>query len=373
MTIFGSDGDDLINGTNIPNIINGLGGNDTLNGGDWNDQLFGGIGNDVLDGGRGADTLVGGVGNDTYIVDDVGDQISESFTILDNADTVISTISWTLGERLENLTLIGDADINGTGNELDNNLVGNASNNILNGGEGNDFLIGLDGDDTLEGGAGADTLAGGAGNDLYRYVNTDDVIIESDGLTGGIDTVESLVSLTLGDSLENLILLGFAPLDNPINGTGNELDNTITGNDSKNILSGKQGNDALLGGGGDDRLVGGIGEDILTGGDGADAFYRWRSGTGVDTITDFQVGEDKLLFSARGFGGNLVSNDFGQLAQEQFTLGTSATTESDRFIYDTDTGNLFFDIDGTGDIAQVQIATLSSGLALSNADIYIMA
>jgi Ca2+-binding RTX toxin-like protein len=591
MAINGSDGDDLINGTNTPDIINGLGGNDTLNGGDWNDQLFGGIGNDVLDGGTGADTLVGGVGNDTYIVDDVGDQISESFTILDTADTVISTISWTLGERLENLTLIGDADINGTGNELDNNLVGNAGNNILNGGDGDDILNGGDGmdllyggdgndqlfggdddaGDLLDGGTGADTLTGGKGEDIYVVDNLNDVIIESNGLLDGTDTVQSSITWTLSDSLENLTLTGNNAIngtgnaasneiegnagnnilsggdgadgltggggndtlfggndddyldggegsdileggngndtyvvdnigdrivenapnntshdivlsnvntwvlddnledlylysseaingtgnalnnllvgnerdnvliggdgddtlrggggdtldggvgndtyyvgpnativegvdagidtvissysswtlqanlenltlggtvggDNPINGIGNELDNTITGNNSSNVLFGKQGNDTLLGEGGDDRLVGGIGDDILTGGDGADRFYRWRSDTGVDTITDFQVGEDRLCFSARGFGGDLVKG--GVLGEEQFSLGISATTESNRFIYDSDTGNLFFDIDGTGDTQQVQIATFSPGLVMTNADIFIFA
>ncbi len=80
---------------------------------------------------------------------------------------------------------------------------------------------------------------------------------------------------------------------------------------------------------------------------------------GIDTV------ESKIIIH--------VSGDFGELTQEQFTLGTAATTQSNRFIYDSDTGNLFFDIDGTGDIAQVQIATLSSGLAMTNADIFIFA
>jgi len=361
------------------NAINGTGNDldNELRGNQANNLLFGGAGNDFLWGGYGGtDTLIGGVGDDTYFVD-ADDTIINEDSDAGN-DVVKSSVSWTLGANLESLILEGFDAIDGVGNDLNNYIRGNFGANILFGGEGNDFLIGLDGDDTLEGGAGddtleggagADTLAGGAGNDLYSYVNTDDVIIESDGLAGGIDTVASLVSLTLGDSLENLILIGFALLDNPINGTGNELDNTITGNDSNNILSGKQGNDALLGGGGDDRIVGGIGDDIITGGDGADRFYRWRSDTGVDTITDFQVGEDLLYFSAKGFGGNLVKG--GVLGEEQFTLGISATTESNRFIYDTDTGNLFFDIDGTGDSQQVQIATLSSGLALSNTDIFI--
>jgi len=348
------------------NAINGT-GNDLDNelvGNQANNLLFGGAGNDFLWGGSGGtDTLIGGVGNDIYFVD-ADDIIINEDSDAGN-DVVKSTVSWTLGTGLENLYLEGNDAIDGSGNELNNNIYGNSSANILFGAEGNDWLIGGDGDDTLEGGAGADTLIGGTGNDLY-IVGTDDVIFETacDDLTAGIDTVESFDTWTLGYNLENLVLRGFA-----LNGTGNELDNTITGNDSNNILSGKQGNDTLLGGGGDDRIVGGVGDDILTGGDGADRFFRWRSSTGVDTITDFQVGEDRLYFSAKGFGCDLVSG--GVLAQEQFTLGISATTESDRFIYDGDTGNLFFDMDGTGNCEQVQIATLSSGLALSNTDIFI--
>ncbi len=352
------EGEEAIDGTGneLDNIIEGNYGRNALYGGAGNDTLLGIYGGDFLD---------GGAGNDSYFVSSY-DTIVEDVNA--GIDSVYAYSSWTLGENVENLTLLsfsGNNPIDGTGNELDNTITGNDSNNYLFGGEGNDWLIGLDGDDTLEGSAGADTLEGGSGNDVY-IVGSDDVIVESDGLTGGIDTVESFVSWKLDDSLENLVLRGFA-----LNGTGNELDNTITGNDSNNILSGKQGNDTLLGGGGEDRIVGGFGDDILTGGNGADRFYRWRSGTGVDTITDFQVGEDRLCFSARGFGGDLAKG--GVLGEEQFSLGISATTESNRFIYDTDTGNLFFDVDGTGDSQQVQIATLSSGLAMTNADIFIFA
>jgi Ca2+-binding RTX toxin-like protein len=95
------------------------------------------------------------------------------------------------------------------------------------------------------------------------------------------------------------------------------------------------------------------------------------SSTGIDTITDFQVGEDLLCFSARGFGGDLLKRSV--LDESQFTLGTAATTQSDRFIYDNTTGALFFDVDGTDANQQVQIANLQAGLALNNTDIYIMA
>jgi Ca2+-binding RTX toxin-like protein len=123
---------------------------------------------------------------------------------------------------------------------------------------------------------------------------------------------------------------------------------------------------------GSDRLVGGLGADILTGGAGADHFIRKYSNTGVDTITDFNVfARDKFLVSASGFGGELISG--AVITQAQFTVGETAVDESDRFIYDSTTGGLFFDADGTGISEAIQFAQLSSGLAMTYADIFVFA
>jgi Ca2+-binding RTX toxin-like protein len=295
-------------------------------------------------------------------------------------DTVESKISFTLGANLENLTLYKnpqspespspqDDPLNGTGNELNNIITGNNASNSLFGGFGDDILYGGDGDDELTGEGGNDILNGGNGNDLYLiYSDTDanDTIIES--ANGGTDTVLSAVSLTLSANVENLTLFATSSTD-LMTGVGNDLNNVIQGSFSLDTLRGKKGNDTLLGAEGNDRLVGGIGEDTLTGGAGVDRFMRWQSNTGIDTITDFQVGEDLLCFSAKGFGGDLVKRSV--LDESQFTLGSAATTDSQRFIYDDTTGALFFDADGTGESEQVQLATLSSGLALGNADIFI--
>ena len=341
-------------------ILRGYGGDDYLLGGAGNDTLFGGDGDNYLNGGIGSDYMSGGSGNDTYIVDNVDDQIFEFNPMGGDSgyDIVVSSITWTLGENLEELSLFGIEAIDGTGNSLNNTILGNYGKNTLSGGDGDDRFYGF---------GGGDTLIGGLGNDIYD-VNDDgtDVIIED--VNAGIDTVYSGFTYKLGANLENLLLSGGR---GAINGIGNELNNTIWGNEDSNVLYGKEGNDTLLGGYGDDRLIGSFGDDTVTGDVGADRFIRKYTTTGIDTITDFQVGEDLLYFSASGFGGDLVGRSV--LDESQFSLGTAATRSSDRFIYDGTTGALFFDVDGTGDSAQVQIANLSPSLALTNSDIYIFA
>ncbi len=373
-------------GTHLENLylwgaeaINGIGNelDNIIRGNVSRNVLFGGAGNDTLIGLGESDTLNGGTGNDTYVVR-AGDVINEDVDA--GIDTVESKISFTLGANLENLTLYKkplfpdtpspeDDPLNGTGNELDNTITGNSASNSLFGGFGDDILYGGDGDDELTGEGGNDILNGGNGNDLYLiYSDTDanDTIIE--GANGGTDTVLSAVSLTLSANVENLTLFATSSID-MMTGVGNDLNNEIRGSFSHDTLRGKKGNDTLLGAEGNDRLIGGIGEDTLTGSAGVDRFIRWQSNTGIDTITDFQVGEDLLCFSAKGFGGDLVKRSV--LDESQFTLGSAATTDSQRFIYDDTTGALFFDADGTGESEQVQIAALSSGLALGNADIFI--
>jgi trimeric autotransporter adhesin len=255
----------------------------------------------VLDGAGGADTLIGGAGNDTYVVDDANDVLVENPG--EGTDTVKTSVSWTLGEDFENLTLTGTAAIAGAGNAVHNVLTGNAAASVLAGGDGNDTyvvdfagisivenagegtdlvkssvscaladnvenltltgtaaidgtgnaqnniltgnaaanaLTGGDGNDTLNGGGGGDTLIGGAGNDTYVVDNADDVIVES--LNEGTDLVKASLSYALGDNVENLTLTGTAV----INATGNALNNVLTGNSAANVLSGGAGDDTYV-------------------------------------------------------------------------------------------------------------------------------
>ncbi|WP_279717038.1 calcium-binding protein [Chelonobacter oris] len=166
---------------------------DQISAGSGDDIMFGGQGNDMLNGGGGADKMYGGAGNDSYYVDNKNDVILEG--IGQGTDTVISAISYKLGSYLENLTLIGDEHINGSGNILNNVIQGNDGNNILrgelgndglHGGKGNDWLIGGAGHDTLNGGAGNDVLEGGLGNDTYVFERHSgrDVIRDFDPFVG---------------------------------------------------------------------------------------------------------------------------------------------------------------------------------------------
>ena len=130
------------------------------------------ITNDTLNGGLGVDRMEGGPGDDVYAVDNVNDIVIELPG--EGTDRVSSTVHWTLGANVENLTLAGTAAINGTGNSLPNVITGNPAANAIDGGAGDDTLSGGEGNDTLTGGAGSDRLTGGPGADVFRFVTTGD-------------------------------------------------------------------------------------------------------------------------------------------------------------------------------------------------------
>ena len=214
----------------------------------------------VLTGNSAANVLTGGAGNDTYVVG-TGDTTIEAAN--EGIDTVQSSITWTLANNLENLTLTGSGVINATGNTFDNLLTGNSANNTLTGSSGND---------TLDGGLGNDTMVGGTGNDTYVVNVATDVVTEN--ANEGTDTVQSAVTWTLSANLENLTLTGTAA----INGTGNANANTLIGNSVANTLTGGEGTDLYDGGAGNDAFS----DTSTTSSD----TYRWGTGSGTDTLTD---------------------------------------------------------------------------------------
>lgn len=178
-TLDGGEGNDTLEGADGTDTLTGGIGDDILLGGDDSDVLTGGDGNDTLDGGDEADIMTGGIGNDIYVVDDVGDQVTETANA--GTDTVQSSITYTLGNNVENLTLTGNGNINGTGNTLNNVITGTGSNNVLTGNAGNDTLVGGGGNDNLNGGADSDWLSGGTGSDTLDGGAGDDIIIGGTG------------------------------------------------------------------------------------------------------------------------------------------------------------------------------------------------
>ncbi|MFZ2724626.1 MAG: calcium-binding protein [Methylococcaceae bacterium] len=291
----------LTKSIDVLQAVTGL--NNQLSSGEGDDSLYGSTGNDTLNGGTGGDTMIGNAGNDNYLVDNTADTVTETPT--NGTDTVMSSISYTLPANVENLTLTGISNIDGSGNELNNIITGNVGNNILHGYLGNDILSGGDGNDTLWGVSGNDTLIGDAGNDTYHIDNSQDTIVEK--TNSGTDRVLSLASYTLGDNVENLCLIGA----NTLNGTGNSLDNKIVGNDSHNVLAGLAGNDTLIGGQGDDKLIGGQGSDLLIGGQGRDIYI----------LTEKHLSTDTVKIAA---GDSFESQTFNRDVLQGFTLGTGA-------------------------------------------------
>ncbi|MCE1082942.1 heme peroxidase [Pseudomonas asiatica] len=297
-TLTGGAGNDTLSGLGGNDVLNGLGGadqlfggdgNDILNGGNDPDSLDGGAGNDTLNGGLGADAMVGGAGNDTFVVDNLGDTVSEALN--GGVDLVQTTLaSYTLGANVENLTFTGAGNFTGTGNTLANTITGGAGNDLLNGG------------------AGIDRLVGGLGNDTYVVDNAGDVVVEA--TAAGTDTVRATAaSYTLGANVENLTYIGAGNFT----GTGNGLANIITGAAGNDTLNGDGGNDQLLGGLGSDTLNGGAGNDTLDGGAGNDSLFgdagndNLQGGAGDDNL-DGGNGVDVLQ---GGDGNDTLFGDVG--------------------------------------------------------------
>ena len=300
-------------GNGLDNTLTGSAGNNVLSGGAGDDTLIGGAGNDTLDGGSGIDTMTGGIGNDTYVVDDAADVIVEAEN--GGTDTIQSSITLNLVaiDNVENLTLTGSSNIDGTGNDLNNVITGNSGDNILDGGAGNDTLIGGAGNDTLWSSDGTDILQGGTGDDTYIINGGTATIKENAG--EGTDTVQASISFSLAAiaNIENLTLTG---TDN-VNGTGNTLANVITGNDGNNVLDGGTGADSLAGGLGDDTYIIDNAGDTIT----------EAVGGGTDTVKS----SVSIDLTAGGFAGQEIEN--------VTLLGTAAINVTGNALDNTIIGN----------------------------------
>ncbi|MFS2206072.1 VCBS domain-containing protein, partial [Variovorax sp. Varisp36] len=333
----GAGGDVFIGGSgNGADTLLGSSGNDLLIGGDGNDTLSGGAGNDVLRGGLGSnDSMDGGAGTED-LLDFSDGTVAVNFTLVQSAAS--TTIVNGTGGLGNNDTYQNIEGVIGTG--LADTLTGSASNDIIRGGAGNDTLDG----------------AGGTG-DLLDF---------SDGTAGLTFTLtQSSSSTSFNASAAGLGTDSYRNFEGVI---GTAFADTITGSASNDQLRGGGGNDVINGLAGDDRIVGGAGADILTGGADNDTFVFDSAPNAVDSITDFDA------------SGSAASGDLIELSRGTFTALTTAsgsTLSAAEFaslngggagdvvgagvhvIYDSATGNLYYDADGLGAANRTLVATLT--------------
>ncbi|QYX34214.1 M10 family metallopeptidase C-terminal domain-containing protein [Sphaerospermopsis torques-reginae ITEP-024] len=277
--------------------------------------------------------------NETFIVTlssptnaSLGTKTTATTTI---TDTLTASATTTLPAGVENLTLTGTATINGTGNAGNNVLRGNSANNVLTGGNGND-TYGFVANSAL----GTDTIT------EITTGGTD--TIDFTGTTAGVNVNLGVITSQTVNSNLKLILSANNVIENATGGSGNDR---LTGNTLDNLLIGGDGNDQLQGLAGNDTLWGGLGDDILGGGLGNDQ-YRFQgngvfgSGLGVDYITQFDQGQDKIALSKTTF--NAITNnvgetftDFGVVTDDDLVNANAA-----RIVYSQSTGSLFYNQDG---------------------------
>jgi len=343
-TLIGGEGDNIIDASGFTKsgvTMDGKDGFDTLIGTIHNDTLIGGEGNDILNGGEGIDRV--------KVIADVDMTIADDLLYADGIHQLISIEQATLiGGKSDNHINASDFTIGAV------KLDGKAGNDRIVGGLQNDIITGGEGNDTLEGGSGIDRVK--------ETADVDFLLTDSQLIGNGIDLLYSIEQATLtgGNSNNRIDASDFSLGAVRLNGKGGD-----------DILFGGTDNDRLNGGDGNDILVGGEGKDTLIGGLGRDSFEFYGATQGLDRIRDFSVSEDVIGISAEGFG-NIEPTANGFISANQFHLGTGATDANHRFIYNQNNGALFFDIDGTGATAQVKIATLSAGLAMTHTNIVII-
>jgi len=285
-----------------------------------------------------------GFGKETYVLREVDNPNSEHQITSSNISLLASEPQLVYGGMFsEAVVLIEDA-------QASSPLQLGDKKDTHSGGDGTDIVYAGGGDDNISGGDSNDTIRGQTGNDILQGDDGDDMLFGEAG---------------------NDLLHG-----------GNNDDNPDFLSDHYDYLNGGSGNDTLYGDAGDDdidgmmgddTLIGGAGNDTLRGGAGADRFDFYNpSLDGTDTIEYFNVAADKIGIYVGNTGSGFTNAELtadAPIATNQFHIGENAASASDRFIYNTTTGELFFDPDGTGAIAQMQVAKLSPGLTLSNLNI----
>ena len=354
-------------------------GNDDLRGAGLADTLTGGGGADTLRGGGGADRLVGGAGVDVALQDLSGATAAIVLTGRAQLAGLVTTADGSQWQGIESFGLF-----TGSGDDRIDLLALSSTpaavqHEFVTGGGDDRLSVDLfAGADTyFEAGAGDDVLvldwsaaaSGIAQSTSFEYTSmfgrltawgTFLVSSAAPGFGGEVRVLHS--------GVERFQVTGGSGNDALEGGTGRD---TLTGGGGADTLRGGDGSDLLQGGIGSDLLAGGAGVDTLTGGAGRDTFvFDVAPVAGqADTVRDFRVVDDTIQLSPGAFGGLSA----GALAREAFVRNTTGRAQdaSDRIIYESDTGRLYFDIDGNGAAEAVHFATLQKGLALTHADFVI--
>ncbi|KQU91036.1 hypothetical protein ASC78_18800 [Variovorax sp. Root318D1] len=342
--IDGKAGGDTLSDGAFQSVLVGSGGNDDLNGNAGSDLLIGGDNNDDLDGGAGNDVLRGGAGND-----DINGGAGTEDLIDFSEPTVGAGITFTLTQSSGNTVFNGPGSL---GNDTYRNIegvIGTAVADTLTGSASNDILRGGGGNDTLDG-------AGGAG-DLLDF---------SDGTAGLTFTLTQSSSTTSFNA--SAAGLGTDSYKNFEGVIGTAFADTITGSASNDQLRGGGGNDVISGLAGDDRIAGGTGADILTGGTDNDTFVFDSAPNAVDSVTDFDasgsVGSGDLVELSLGTFTALSTASGSTLSAAEFASsdggGAGDTVGAGvHVIYDSATGNLYYDADGLSAANRTLVATLT--------------
>lgn len=361
----GSGGDAY---TSIENLA-GTGHNDRLTGDGAANVLTGQGGRDVLDGGRGDDSLFGdyayqgeapprpglGSGYATLGADATNNSIADAFDIS------------------QNFSLASDPDI------FDSTTMLHSTVNATGNGKGGFYKVDLAAGTVLT--VDIDGIADPDVHDSWlRLLDADgNIIAENDdggGDPGSVTSRDSSLVHVVQETGTYYILEGSWSPDAPGDGWAEAVPegSTYKVNVSvefppEPVEPGVAGADVLTGGRGSDLLDGGLAADTLTGGAGEDSFrFTTALGNGnVDRITDFNVADDMILLDNLIF--EAVGGD-GALALRAFHRSASglAHDANDRIIYDTDSGFLTYDADGTGDDAAIRFARLDTNLNLSASD-----
>ena len=385
-----------------------------LGGNGLNNTIWGNAGDNIIDGGAGADYMLGGSGNDSYTIDNAGDIIVDHF----GNDTVATSINYLLPDNIENLqasNIAGTAPLTLRGNGLNNFIWGNQGNNYIDGVGGADFMIGYGGDDVyivdntgdiayeeagggsdtvgtwvsftlganienlqaavtwsgqalhltgnsmsnyiwgtqgndvIDGAGGADVMIGYGGNDIYFVDNSGDVTLEE--ANGGSDTVAATADHSLAANIENLQAANI----------GGSANLALTGNEQGNFIWGTQGNNVLAGRGGNDRIFGYGGADQFL-------FNTAAGAANADWLDDFQAGVDKIALDNEIF----TALADGALPSSAFVTGTAAADADDRIIFDSATGSIFYDADGSGAGSALLVAIIPAGQPLTASDFLVV-